>query len=70
LVKYGLVDFVLATPNKRCRWTARVGFHASFNTILGQTGFLEHFNATFYGQARYLTLNPNKSLPVSKRSFN
>ncbi|MFO0953719.1 MAG: hypothetical protein U0835_21700 [Isosphaeraceae bacterium] len=55
VVKFGTVDLEL--PG--FRWSARVGFHASFNTVLGRLGFLEHFTATFNGQRRYVNLTPN-----------
>ena len=56
VVRYGLVDLELPGD----RWSARVGFHASFNTILGHSGFLEHFTASFSGRRRYVTLTPNR----------
>jgi len=55
VVRYGTVD--LEFPGYR--WSARVGFHASFNTVLGHSGALEHFTATFNGGRRYVNLTPN-----------
>jgi hypothetical protein len=60
LVRYGTVDLVL--PGYR--WSGRVGFHASFNAVLGHTSFLDHFTATFNGRHRYVNLTPNGSAPA------
>ena len=60
LVRYGMVD--LALPGYR--WSARVGFHAGFHTILGHSGFLEYFTASFNGRRRSLTLTPNGTGPA------
>jgi hypothetical protein len=58
-VRYGTVDLDL--PGYR--WSSRVGFHAGFHTILGHSGFLEHFTASFNGLRRHLTLTPNGTAP-------
>jgi hypothetical protein len=60
VVRYGTVDLEL--PGYR--WSARVGFHARFNAILGHVGFLDHFTATFNARRRHLTLTPNGSAPA------
>jgi hypothetical protein len=59
VVRYGTIDLEL--PGYR--WSSRVGFHASFNTALGHTGFLDYFTATFNGRRRYVNLTPNGSAP-------
>jgi hypothetical protein len=60
VVRYARVDLEL--PGYR--WSARVGFHASFSTMLGHTGFLDHFTATFNGKRRQMTLTPNGTAPA------
>ncbi len=60
-VQYARVNLIL--PGYR--WSARVGLHGGFNTILGHAGFLEYFTATFNGQRRHLTLTPNGTAPAS-----
>lgn len=67
VVRYGFVDLELRGPSGSCRWAARVGFHPSFKTILGHAGFLDHFNTTFNGHRRLLTLTPNITLPATNR---
>jgi hypothetical protein len=60
VVRYGTVDLEL--PGYR--WSARVGFHASFRTVFGHVGFLDYFTATFNGRRRYVTLTPNATAPA------
>src|SRR4051794_26159345 len=60
LVRHGLVDLVL--PGYR--WSARVGFHATFSTNLGHIGFLDHFTARFNDRRRHITLTPNGTAPA------
>ncbi len=55
LVRYGWVDLEL--PGYR--WSAKVGFHPSYKVLLGNSGFLHHFTASFNGQRRYVNLTPN-----------
>lgn len=62
VVRYGTVDLEL--PGYR--WSARIGFHANFHTILGHVGFLDHFTATFNGHRRYVNLTPNGSAPAGR----
>lgn len=52
-----------------CAWQARVLFFDAELTgdelvVLGQQGFLEHFRATFDGEAATLELKPGESLPA------
>jgi hypothetical protein len=61
VVRYGTLDLELPGPGGGYRWSARAGFHANFNAILGHTGFFEHVTATFNGQRRHITLTPNGS---------
>ena len=60
LVRYGRVALTL--PGYQ--WSARVGFHNGFSTVLGHSGFLENFTATFNGRRRYVTLTPNGPGPA------
>jgi hypothetical protein len=59
VVRYGTVDLEIPGPGGRYRWSARVGFHASFRVVLGHSGFLDYFTASFNGRSRQLTLTPN-----------
>lgn len=68
LVHYGIVDLMLPGPGGNYRWSTRVGFHASFRTILGHSGYLEYFTATFNGRRRHLTLTPNGTAPPPSMS--
>ncbi len=60
IVRYGWVDLEL--PGYR--WSAKVGFHANYKVLLGNSGFLQHFTASFNGQRRYLNLTPNGTAPT------
>jgi hypothetical protein len=64
LVRYGTVDLEIPAPGGAYRWSARVGFHAGFNTTLGHVGFFDHFTATFNGRSRHITLTPNGTAPA------
>lgn len=59
-VTFGTVNFTLSTRRARHQWAARVAFHPGPTVILGHTGFLDHFTATFNGRRRDLTLRPNE----------
>lgn len=61
VVRYGELDLELPGYG----WSARVGFHASFNAVLGHAGFLEYFTATFNGRRCYLNLTPNGTARTS-----
>jgi hypothetical protein len=56
---FGTVDFELRKGNRAYRWSAKVGFHDGFHTILGQAGFLRHFTATLDGLRNRVELKSN-----------
>jgi hypothetical protein len=62
IVRYGWVDLEL--PGYR--WSAKVGFHANYKVLLGISGFLCHFTASFNGQRRYVNLTPNGTAPAPR----
>ena len=64
VVRYGTVDLEIPEAGGGYRWSARVGFHASFRVVLGHIGFLEYFTASFNGRTRQLTLTPNGTAPA------
>jgi Aspartyl protease len=64
VVRYGTVDLEIPGAGGGYRWSARVGFHASFRVVLGHIGFLEYFTASFNGRTRQLTLTPNGTAPA------
>jgi hypothetical protein len=63
-VIYGRVELEVGTRSQRIRWPATVAFlDGAGGAILGHTGFLEYFTATFNGQQRHVALTPNSALP-------
>jgi hypothetical protein len=64
VVRYGTIDLEIPGAGGGYRWSARVGFHASFRVVLGHSGFLEYFTASFNGRSRHLTLTPNGTAPA------
>jgi hypothetical protein len=66
-VPFGMVNFELRKGNRAYRWSARVGFHPGFHTILGHAGFLRHFTATFDGLRRRLVLKSNGTFRAPTR---
>lgn len=64
-VRLARVDLELRTARTSHTWSALVGFSARHERALwGQTGFLEHFLATFNTQRHLLTLRPNSTYPA------
>jgi hypothetical protein len=64
--KLARVDLELRSLSSRAAysWSALVGFSARHESALwGQTGFLEHFLATFNTRDKRLTLRPNGTFP-------
>jgi hypothetical protein len=61
---FATVDLEFRKGKSAYRWAATVGFHAGHKAILGQSGVLEHFLASFNHRQRYATLQPNGTLPV------
>ncbi len=59
VVQYSLLDMEIATSDEVYRWSARVGFHAGHQIVLGHQGFFDGFTASFNGRRRLLTLTPN-----------
>ena len=47
------------------RWPSEVYFGSGETAIIGQMGFLEFFTATFDGDERIMTLEPNRHLPAN-----
>lgn len=64
LLRYGVVDLELHKGKTTYCWAAKVGFHQGDRVILGHSGFLEYFSASFNGQHRRVTLFPNRNLPA------
>ena len=60
---YSTVNLELLTPGGGPRWSARVGFYLGARSVLGHSGFLDHFTAKFNGRAKRLTLTPNQTAP-------
>jgi len=65
----GIVVLALTAEGQSCQWTATAQFFDFATTeeemiILGHTGFLEYFTATFDGKFGALTLVPNDELPA------
>ena len=60
---FATVDLELRRGKSVYRWTATVGFYAGYKAILGQSGVLEHFLASFNHRLRLATLRPNGTLP-------
>jgi predicted aspartyl protease len=65
IVVYGSVEIEVATTSQELRWSATVAFlDDGPGAILGRTGFLEFFTATFNGNQRHVTLTPNTAFPT------
>ena len=59
--RYGQVALTLDHGDKVTRWSAKVGFLDGHDVaILGHSGFLEYFDATFKSVKHRLTLKPNE----------
>jgi hypothetical protein len=58
------IDLELRKGKSAYRWSAKVGFHDGYKVILGQSGVLEHFLASFNHRQRYAALQPNGVLPA------
>lgn len=57
-VSYGVVELQIEDETGSLAWSARVAFLDNRTTaLLGQSGFLERFDATFRGVDRQLELN-------------
>jgi hypothetical protein len=65
LVRYAQVDLELRASGESLRWSARVGFHPLERVVLGHSGFLDYFTASFNGRRRLLTLTANGQAPAS-----
>jgi Retroviral aspartyl protease len=63
-VRFATVDLELSRGKTVVRWSARVGFYNGFKTILGHSGVLEHFVASFNHRRRHVTLRLNGVLPA------
>jgi hypothetical protein len=63
-VRYGTVAGGARGGGGGYRWSARVGFHAGFRVMLGHSGFLDYFTASFNGRSRQLTPTPNGTAPA------
>ena len=62
--RYSRVELSLHHGDRIYRWPTEVGFLDGRDVaILGHTGFLEHFNATFNSERHQLTLKSNKRFP-------
>ena len=60
VVTYGRVELEVGTKSRWFRWPATVAFlDGRESAILGHSGFLEHFTASFSGQRRLVTLTPS-----------
>ena len=64
-VRFGTLDLELSRPGVAYRWSATVAFYPGSKAILGHSGFLEHFTATFNGLRRHVTLTPNGTAPAA-----
>ena len=64
-LRFGTVELELTDGGAVWRWTAIVGFSTApiRYPILGQTAFLQFFNASFRGDDRVITLVKNSSFP-------
>lgn len=64
-IQLGTLDLELKSGRAAHHWSARVGFvpRGDNLALLGHTGFLEHFAATFDGLRRRVTLRPNGTFP-------
>jgi hypothetical protein len=66
-VNYSQVELGVEHADGAYRWSAKIGFLDGRQVaILGTKGFLEHFNATFNADHRYLNLRPAQSFPGSQ----
>jgi hypothetical protein len=66
---YSSVHLALDHADGSYRWPATIGFLDGRDVaILGYSGFLEHFQATFNSERHRLTLKPNKHFPGTVRS--
>ncbi len=64
------VDLELRSPRKADTWSVLIGFSAAHERALwGQSGFLEHFTATFNTRRHFLTLSPNWTFPARRYAF-
>lgn len=50
------------------RWSATVGFYDGPKVVLGQSGVLEHFLASFNHRPRLATLRPNGTFPAPSQA--
>jgi predicted aspartyl protease len=69
-VVFGDVEIEIEDENERLRWPARVQFFEFSSTeeeslVLGHSGFLDYFVATFDGGSGNLTLIANEDLPTA-----
>ncbi len=59
---FGTIDLELRRRRSVARWSAMVGFYNGPRTILGHSGVLQHFLASFNHRLRLATLRPNATL--------
>ena len=66
----GEVTRTLQAQGEEVRWATEVCFFEfpdldEESLVLGHSGFLDYFSATFDGKSGTLTLEPNDELPVA-----
>jgi hypothetical protein len=64
-LRYGRVELEIASTQEILRWPAIIGFTSAPlpYPLLGMTGFLEYFDASFLGEDNALELKPNGAFP-------
>lgn len=69
-LRFGRVELELSSSGIVYRWPAIVGFCSAPlpYPLLGSTGFLQYFNATFHGADQVLELDPIVSFPGLTKS--
>lgn len=72
MVHHGDVEFEIAGEGQTVRWRSTVGFVAFTSSddeviVLGHSGWLDYFTATFDGENAELELIPNALIPHVSR---
>jgi len=67
-VRYATVTLRITDGNEDCEWQAMVGFAPTGRRrlLLGETGFLQYFDASLLNPFREIVLTPNSTFPEQR----